>query len=59
MDTTASCAFGVDARSFDESDQSDFVRYANMTFRFSHMEIVKFMFLVLIPFARWLSIQLK
>ncbi len=48
MDTIASCAFGVDAKSFDVAE-SDFVHHAKNVFRFKPKDILKVIFLVLVP----------
>ncbi len=49
MDTIASCAFGMDAHSFDKEHESDFVKYAKNTSRFSNFEFVKFLCAMVIP----------
>ena len=49
MDTIASCAFGVDAQSFQTQD-SQFVKYANNFFKFNATEALKF-FLGILPFG--------
>ncbi len=51
MDTIASCAFGVDARSFSEEEETEFVLNAKNVFRLSPVEMVKFMALALLPFV--------
>ncbi len=51
MDTIASCAFGVDARSFSEEEETEFVLNAKNVFRLSAVEMVKFMALALLPFV--------
>ncbi len=48
MDTIASCAFGVDAKSFDVV-QSDFVSNAKNVFKFNAQDVLKILGLILIP----------
>ena len=49
MDTIASCAFGVDAQSF-QNQNSPFVKHANGFFKFSATEAFKF-FVGILPFG--------
>ena len=49
MDTIASCAFGVDAQSFQSKD-SQFVKHANNFFKFNAAEALKF-FVGILPFG--------
>ncbi len=49
MDTIASCAFGVDARSFSDEGETEFAGKAKNMFRFTPAEFVKFLALSLSP----------
>ena len=51
MDTIASCAFGVDAQSFSNSD-SKFVTYAKNLFQQDFGQVMKLMMCMFVPFGR-------